>query len=80
MGEGQDEGGPIDFKSNATNLRKNQTLAEQRLWSKLRNRQFFGYKFRRQMVMSGYIVDFIRHDPKNHHRTRRRSTCRAGGI
>ncbi|HUD53003.1 DUF559 domain-containing protein, partial [Parvibaculum sp.] len=33
----------------ARNLRVNQTEAEKRLWSRLRNRAFFGFKFRRQM-------------------------------
>lgn len=42
----------------ARNLRKEQTDAEQRLWSLLRNRQFCGMKFRRQFPMAPYVLDF----------------------
>lgn len=38
-------------------LRKIQTPEEQILWSKLRNNQF-GIKFRRQVSIGSYIVDF----------------------
>lgn len=40
-------------------LRKSSTDAEQLLWYKLRNRQFFGIKFRRQQVIDNFIVDFV---------------------
>jgi len=49
----------VTFTQLARNLRKNQTDAEKLLWSKLRNRQVLGYKFRRQYVIQPYIVDFI---------------------
>ncbi len=39
-------------------LRHSQTYAEEILWSYLRNREF-AYKFRRQHVLQGYIVDFV---------------------
>jgi len=39
-------------------LRKNQTDAEKLLWKHLRNRQLNGYRFRRQVPMGRYIVDF----------------------
>ncbi|MCK9419570.1 MAG: endonuclease domain-containing protein [Nitrospirae bacterium] len=39
-------------------LRKNQTDAERKLWSLLRNRQVADAKFRRQFPVSGYILDF----------------------
>jgi very-short-patch-repair endonuclease len=39
-------------------LRKRQTDAEAILWSKLRNRQLEGVKFRRQVPILGYIADF----------------------
>lgn len=42
----------------ARSLRSNQTEAEKLLWSKLRNRQFMNLKFRRQVAMEGYVVDF----------------------
>jgi very-short-patch-repair endonuclease len=40
-------------------LRTNQTDAEQKLWYHLRNRNFLNYKFRRQHIIQGYIVDFV---------------------
>lgn len=39
-------------------LRKNQTDAECKLWSILRNRQLSGVKFRRQVPIGSYILDF----------------------
>ena len=42
----------------AQNLRRNQTLAEQLLWSRLRSRQLSGFKFRRQHLIDNYILDF----------------------
>lgn len=39
-------------------LRKHMTPEELRLWHLLRDRRFFGYKFRRQMLVGPYIVDF----------------------
>jgi len=38
-------------------LRKNLTEAEQKLWSLLRRKQL-GVKFRRQVPLNGYILDF----------------------
>jgi very-short-patch-repair endonuclease len=35
------------------------TLAEEKLWSYLRNRQVSGFKFRRQHVIDRYVVDFV---------------------
>jgi very-short-patch-repair endonuclease len=40
-------------------LRKLQTDAERVLWYRLRNRNFQNYKFRRQHILCGYIVDFL---------------------
>ncbi len=40
-------------------LRSNQTLAEQRLWAKLRTHHIHGLKFRRQHEIGSYIVDFF---------------------
>ncbi|MCR6468403.1 endonuclease domain-containing protein [Enterobacter sp. HG048] len=39
-------------------LRKQITPEELRLWDLFRGRRFFGYKFRRQMPIGTYIVDF----------------------
>ena len=43
----------------ARHLRKNQTVAEQILWAELRNRKLDGWKFRRQVALASYIVDFF---------------------
>jgi very-short-patch-repair endonuclease len=40
-------------------LRKQMTDAEQRLWYFLRARRFRGFKFKRQMPIGSYIVDFV---------------------
>ena len=40
-------------------LKTSQTNAEATLWYYLRNRHLSGYKFRRQVVIGLYIVDFI---------------------
>ncbi len=39
-------------------LRRDQTEAEKKLWSILRNRQLAGGKFRRQFSIGNYILDF----------------------
>lgn len=49
----------MNLTKNARLLRKNQTEVERLLWKQLRNRQLFGYKFRRQFPIEPYIVDFI---------------------
>ena len=41
----------------ARRLRKQSTEAERRLWSALRRRRL-GFKFRRQVPLHGYVVDF----------------------
>jgi very-short-patch-repair endonuclease len=43
----------------ARKMRKEQTDAEQLLWHLLRNRNFCGFKFRRQYPIGGYILDFF---------------------
>ena len=40
-------------------LRRNMTEPERRLWRKLRSRQWFGLKFKRQIPIGPYIVDFL---------------------
>ena len=42
----------------AQSLRKRQTDADRKLWSKLRNRQLDGWKFKRQFPIGPYILDF----------------------
>ncbi|NMM45549.1 endonuclease domain-containing protein [Rhodospirillaceae bacterium KN72] len=40
-------------------LRRNATDAETKLWSRLRNRQLNGMKFRRQAPLGPYFADFL---------------------
>jgi very-short-patch-repair endonuclease len=42
----------------ARKLRRDLTDAEKRLWAVLRNRNLDGWKFRRQMPIDSFIVDF----------------------
>jgi len=49
----------MDPKEFRRSLRKNQTGAEARLWSVLRNRKLEGRKFRRQHTFGKYVVDFF---------------------
>jgi very-short-patch-repair endonuclease len=42
----------------ARHLRANQTLAERKLWSFLRDRRLGGFKFRRQHPVGQFIADF----------------------
>ena len=46
------------LKQRASDLRKNQTLPEKLLWEKLRNKQFYWYKFIRQKMLWFFIADF----------------------
>ena len=46
------------LKSHAKDLRKNMTYGEAALWNAIRNKALKGYKFRRQVPISNYIVDF----------------------
>jgi len=48
----------------ARELRKNQTPAEEILWSLIRNKKLKGLKFRRQHQIGHYIVDFYCHSKK----------------
>ena len=40
-------------------MRSNSTDAERRLWSTLRAGRFDGFKFKRQVPVDGYILDFV---------------------
>ena len=42
----------------AHELRQRQTKAEKTLWARFRNRQLEGVKFRRQLPIGHYVVDF----------------------
>jgi very-short-patch-repair endonuclease len=48
----------------ARRLRRNSTDAERTLWRRLRDRRLEGWKFRRQVSIAPYIVDFLCLDAK----------------
>ncbi|MBI3332404.1 DUF559 domain-containing protein [Candidatus Peregrinibacteria bacterium] len=50
--------------SHARALRQRTTDPEKILWRRLRNRRFHGVKFRRQMAIGNFIVDFC--SPEHH--------------
>ena len=43
----------------ARDLRHNPTVAENKLWNQLRNRQLGNHKFVRQFPVGSYIADFV---------------------
>ena len=45
-------------RQRAKELRREQTSAEKMLWARLRRRQLYGLKFRRQHPIGTFIVDF----------------------
>jgi len=46
------------IRCHARDMRHAQTFVERRLWSWLRDRRCLGYKFKRQVPIGRYIVDF----------------------
>ncbi|HEY6950798.1 MAG TPA: DUF559 domain-containing protein [Bacteroidota bacterium] len=46
------------LKNTSRTLRKNMTVAERLLWSKIRRKQLKGLQFYRQKTVGNYIVDF----------------------
>jgi very-short-patch-repair endonuclease len=51
-------------RDRARDLRRAQTPAEVRLWSRLRGRKLLGAKFRRQVPVGRYIADFLCKDAR----------------
>ena len=60
--KGWDEGQQSLLKGRARKMRAQPTPAENLLWKQLRNRRFLGHKFRRQVPIGQYIVDFLCED------------------
>ena len=58
------ESGSNKLLQNAKSMRGEASDAEQLLWKHLRARQFYGYKFRRQVVIEPFIVDFVSFEAK----------------
>jgi very-short-patch-repair endonuclease len=54
-----DEGAVRSKTQFAKHLRRNMTDVEKKLWSALRDRRFEHFKFRRQVPVGRYIVDFV---------------------
>ncbi len=48
-----------DLTAVSRKLRENSTDAEKLIWKFLRAKQFFGLKFKRQVLIGNYIVDFV---------------------
>jgi len=48
----------IELKNVRRKLRKEQTYAEKIAWMVLRDRNYFGCKFRRQFSVDKYVIDF----------------------
>jgi len=58
------KGAPPSSFALAEQLRSHMTKAESLFWEQIRNKQFKGYKFRRQHPVHKYIVDFYCHKLK----------------
>jgi very-short-patch-repair endonuclease len=48
----------------ARTFRKEPTHAERKMWSKLRDRRFLGLKFKRQVPIDRFVVDFVSSEAK----------------
>jgi very-short-patch-repair endonuclease len=49
---------PNQLRPIARSLRRNATNAERRLWQGLRREQVAGFRFRRQVILGGFVADF----------------------
>src|SRR5688500_12207245 len=50
---------PPPHRTFARKMRADSTKAENVLWQALRNKQLEGLKFKRQVPLDGYILDFV---------------------
>ena len=53
---------PRQLLSRARQMRHEDTLAEKLAWVRWRDRRMFGLKFRRQVAVENFIVDFYCHE------------------
>ena len=53
------QGAKVGF---ARALRRDETIAEKRLWEQLRSRTLEGFKFSRQVPIGPYVADFVCRD------------------
>lgn len=63
-GQGEVLSEPVTLPGRANAMRKAQTASEKLLWAQLRDRRLKDWKFRRQVVVGPYIVDFLCHEAK----------------
>lgn len=56
---GRERGGKHLLRKRAKQMRSEPTPAEHRLWQILRAKRLAGYKFKRQLPIDHYIVDFV---------------------
>lgn len=55
---------PDKHRKFARAMRFDSTKAENMLWQQIKNRQMDGHKFRRQVPLKGYILDFVCFEPR----------------
>ena len=55
---------PERLRANARSLRRDATNAERRLWDGLRRKQIDGFRFRRQVILGGFVADFASFDAR----------------
>ena len=55
---------PRELRPIARSLRRDATNAERRLWEGLRRKQVAGFRFRRQVILGGFIADFASFDAR----------------
>jgi very-short-patch-repair endonuclease len=55
---------PRRLRPVARSLRRDATNAERRLWESLRRKQLAGFRFRRQVILGGFIADFASFDAR----------------
>lgn len=55
---------PRTLRPVARSLRQDATNGERRLWEGLRRKQIAGFRFRRQVILGGFIADFASFDAR----------------
>ncbi|MDO9418801.1 endonuclease domain-containing protein [Pararhizobium sp.] len=55
---------PDYHRRSARDMRLDSTKAENILWQALRNKQLGGFKFKRQVPLDGFILDFVCFDQR----------------
>ena len=55
----KNQGAGASTFQNASSLRLNMTSQEKKVWDRIKNKQLYDQKFRRQHTISSYILDFF---------------------